>query len=90
MNEVGADPGATAARPAVGYGRVLLKISGEALLGERQYGVDPAFCAFIAGQVAAARAAGVEVGIVVGGGNIFRGRPPPPGGWTGRRAITSG
>ena len=58
---------------AHGYGRVLLKISGEALLGERQYGVDPAFCAFIAGQVGAARSAGVQVGIVVGGGNIFRG-----------------
>jgi len=55
------------------YGRILLKISGEALLGERQYGVDPAFCAFIAGQVGAACQAGVQVGIVVGGGNIFRG-----------------
>jgi uridylate kinase len=55
------------------YGRILLKISGEALLGERHYGVDPAFCAFIAGQVGAACQAGVQVGIVVGGGNIFRG-----------------
>ena len=55
------------------YGRILLKLSGEALLGERQYGVDPAVCAFIAKQVAAVRARGVEVGIVVGGGNIFRG-----------------
>lgn len=55
------------------YRRVLLKISGEALLGERQYGVDPAFCSFIARQVAAAVGDGVEVGIVVGGGNIFRG-----------------
>jgi uridylate kinase len=52
---------------------VLLKLSGEALLGDRQYGVDPAFCAFIAGQVAEIHALGVEVGIVVGGGNIFRG-----------------
>ena len=34
------------------YRRILLKLSGEALLGDRQYGVDPAFCAFIAGQVA--------------------------------------
>jgi uridylate kinase len=56
-----------------GYRRVLLKLSGEALLGSRQYGVDPEFCAFIAGQVAEVRAVGVEVGIVVGGGNIFRG-----------------
>ncbi len=55
------------------YRRILLKLSGEALLGERQYGVDPAFCAFIAQQVADVVAMGVEVGIVVGGGNIFRG-----------------
>jgi uridylate kinase len=55
------------------YRRILLKLSGEALLGERQYGVDPAFCAFIAQQVAVVRDMGVEVGIVVGGGNIFRG-----------------
>jgi uridylate kinase len=55
------------------YRRVLLKLSGEALLGDRQYGVDPAFCAFIARQVAEIHALGVEVGIVVGGGNIFRG-----------------
>jgi uridylate kinase len=55
------------------YGRILLKLSGEALLGSSQYGVDPAVCAFIASQVAAVRSRGVEVGIVVGGGNIFRG-----------------
>ena len=55
------------------YGRILLKLTGEALLGDRQYGVDPAVCASIARQVAAVRARGVEVGIVVGGGNIFRG-----------------
>ena len=36
----------------VQYKRILLKLSGEALLGDRQYGVDPGFCAFIAGQVA--------------------------------------
>ena len=74
MSETGARTAATASRVSTPrYGRVLLKISGEALLGERQYGVDPAFCAFIAGQVGAARAAAVQVGIVVGGGNIFRG-----------------
>ena len=55
------------------YHRILLKLSGEALLGSKQYGVDPAVCAFIAKQVSAVRARGVEVGIVVGGGNIFRG-----------------
>jgi len=55
------------------YRRVLLKLSGEALLGNRSYGVDPEFCAFIAGQVATVHATGVQIGIVVGGGNIFRG-----------------
>jgi uridylate kinase len=63
--------GAEVARPR--YRRILLKLSGEALLGTRQYGVDPNFCAFIAGQVAEVHRLGVEVGIVVGGGNIFRG-----------------
>jgi len=55
------------------YGRILLKLSGEALLGNRTYGVDPEFCAFIAHQVQMVHASGVEVAIVVGGGNIFRG-----------------
>jgi uridylate kinase len=55
------------------YRRILLKLSGEALLGERQYGVDPDFCVFVANQVAAVHARGVQTGIVVGGGNIFRG-----------------
>jgi uridylate kinase len=55
------------------YSRILLKLSGEALLGSRQYGVDPATCAFIAEQVRSVRDRGVQVAIVVGGGNIFRG-----------------
>jgi uridylate kinase len=70
--------GATAATPpsageGVRYKRILLKLSGEALLGNRSYGVDPAFCAFIARQVGEVHRLGVQVGIVVGGGNIFRG-----------------
>ncbi len=55
------------------YRRILLKLSGEALLGTRQYGVDPDFCAFIARQIAAVHSLGVQIGVVVGGGNIFRG-----------------
>jgi len=55
------------------YGRILLKLSGEALLGQRPYGVDPAFVAFIANQVSEVHRRGVQIGIVVGGGNIFRG-----------------
>ncbi len=79
MTADGQEPGTAAAAgvaPAaerLRYRRILLKLSGEALLGERQYGVDPAFCAFIASQVAEVRSQGVEIGIVVGGGNIFRG-----------------
>jgi uridylate kinase len=53
--------------------RVLLKLSGEALMGARQYGVDPEVVRSIAGQVAEAKQDGTEVAIVVGGGNIFRG-----------------
>ena len=63
----------TARTGSVRYRRILLKLSGEALLGDRPYGVDPAMCAFIAKQVGEVHATGVEVGIVVGGGNIFRG-----------------
>jgi uridylate kinase len=55
------------------YRRILLKLSGEALMGNRAYGVDPEFCAFVAEQVAHVHRLGVQVGIVVGGGNIFRG-----------------
>ncbi|MEO7117621.1 MAG: UMP kinase [Candidatus Limnocylindrales bacterium] len=58
---------------ATRYTRIVLKISGEALLGTRSYGVDPAVCSFIASQVKDVNAAGTEVAIVVGGGNIFRG-----------------
>ena len=69
----------TATGPSVGgteplrHRRILLKLSGEALLGDRQYGVDPAVCAFIAKQVVEVHRRGVQIGIVVGGGNIFRG-----------------
>jgi uridylate kinase len=53
--------------------RVLLKLSGEALMGDRQYGIDPDVVRGIAAQVAEARRDGIEVAVVVGGGNIFRG-----------------
>ena len=55
------------------YRRVLLKLSGEALVGDAGYGIDPAVVKRIASQVARVRAQAVEVAIVVGGGNIFRG-----------------
>ena len=69
----GPAPSAAAEAKPLRYQRILLKLSGEALLGDRQYGVDPAVCAFIARQVAEIHGAGVQIGIVVGGGNIFRG-----------------
>jgi uridylate kinase len=62
---------ATDAAPA--YGRVLLKLSGEALMGEREYGTDPERVRAIAEEVASVHRRGVEVAVVVGGGNIYRG-----------------
>jgi uridylate kinase len=53
--------------------RVLLKLSGEALMGEHEYGIDPDRVREIASQVAASASDGTQVAIVVGGGNIFRG-----------------
>ncbi len=53
--------------------RIVLKLSGEALLGERQYGIDPERITAVARQVAETVALGVETAIVVGAGNIFRG-----------------
>lgn len=55
------------------YKRVLLKLSGEALMGRLGYGIDPAVVDRLAGEVRDVRAAGVELCIVVGGGNIYRG-----------------
>ena len=55
------------------YTRVLLKLSGEALMGEQQFGVDPAVATQIAQDVGDIHALGVETAIVIGGGNIFRG-----------------
>ncbi|MDT8448716.1 MAG: UMP kinase [Wenzhouxiangellaceae bacterium] len=55
------------------YRRILLKLSGEALLGELEYGIDPKVSSRIAREVAEVAHAGVQVGIVIGGGNIFRG-----------------
>jgi uridylate kinase len=55
------------------YRRVLLKLSGEALMGEADYGIDPVLIKRIASEVAEVGRLGVEVAIVIGGGNIFRG-----------------
>jgi len=70
--EPGDDP-RPAVRPGAAFDRVVLKLSGEALMGGEPYGIDPERIAVIARQVHEAVARGVEVAIVVGAGNIFRG-----------------
>lgn len=55
------------------YKRILLKISGEVLTGERDYGIDPSVILEIAGEIKEVKNLGVETAIVIGGGNIFRG-----------------
>jgi uridylate kinase len=55
------------------YKRILVKLSGEALMGESDYGIDPVFLKRLAAEIAAVRSAGIEVALVVGGGNLFRG-----------------
>jgi len=55
------------------YRRVLLKLSGEALMGDLDYGIEPKVIQRIAAEIATAQKTGVEIAIVIGGGNIFRG-----------------
>jgi uridylate kinase len=57
----------------VQYRRVLLKLSGEALMGELDYGIEPTVIQRLAAEIATVREKGVEIAIVIGGGNIFRG-----------------
>ena len=61
------------ARKAPTYRRILLKLSGEALLGEKSFGIDRAFTDYLAHEIKQVHALGVQVSAVVGGGNIFRG-----------------
>ena len=62
------------------YRRILLKLSGEALMGAEDYGIDPAVIGRIAREIIEARDAGAEIGLVIGGGNIFRGAGLAAGG----------
>src|SRR5436190_879680 len=55
------------------YKRILLKLSGEALMGGRRTGIDPETLAGIADEIVAVQKAGVQIAVVIGGGNIFRG-----------------
>lgn len=63
----------TESSPEIKYKRILLKLSGEALMGKTEYGIDPNVLNRIAGEVKDLKSAGVEVAIVVGAGNYFRG-----------------
>jgi uridylate kinase len=58
---------------APAYHRILLKLSGEALMGAEDYGIDPKVISWLAKEILEVRETGVEVGVVIGGGNIFRG-----------------
>jgi uridylate kinase len=71
MSDGVATMAAPLARPA--YKRILLKISGEALMGPQQFGLHPPTVERIADEVASLHALGVEIAMVIGGGNIFRG-----------------
>jgi uridylate kinase len=70
----------TTAPDGIRYKRVLLKVSGEALMGQRDYGLDPDMVNRIANEVKAVIALGVQVSLVIGGGNIFRGVKGAAGG----------
>ena len=59
--------------PAPRYRRVLLKLSGEGLMGEREYGLDPKMVGMVAQEIKTVHEMGVQVCLVIGGGNIFRG-----------------
>jgi uridylate kinase len=63
----------TSANAGLKYSRVLFKVSGEALMGDQHFGIDPKVTARIARDIAEARDLGAQISVVIGGGNIFRG-----------------
>ena len=68
--------------------RIVLKLSGEALMGEADYGIDPKVLTRLAREIIEVQRAGVQVGVVIGGGNIFPARVLPPKAWIASPAIT--
>ncbi|HSH80202.1 MAG TPA: UMP kinase [Herpetosiphonaceae bacterium] len=72
------------------YKRILLKLSGEALAGERGYGVDPAVVDYISGEIQAMLKLGVQIAVVLGGGNIWRGNTAIAGGMDAPQAHYAG
>jgi hypothetical protein len=86
--EVATLPVATVRGPA--YRRILLKLSGEALMGDDPYGINREVIDRIVAEIAEVTRLEVEVAIVIGGGNIFRGVAPAPPASTGRPPTTWG
>ena len=72
---------------AVRYRRILLKLSGESFRGDKAFGIDPRAVSYLASQIKAARDLGVEMGVVVGGGNILRGAEEAEAGSMDRAAA---
>jgi uridylate kinase len=68
-----AAPAPTERPPGSAFHRVLLKLSGEALMGNQEYGLDPQRVAELAGEMVEVQEEGIELAIVVGAGNIYRG-----------------
>ena len=73
-------PNPETAMSTLKYRRILLKLSGEALMGDGDYGIDPNIINGLAREIIAVQQAGAEVGVVIGGGNIFRGAGLAAGG----------
>jgi uridylate kinase len=72
---------------ALTYRRILLKLSGESFRGDKTFGIDPKAVSYLASQIKAARDLGVEMGVVVGGGNILRGAEEAEAGSMDRAAA---
>src|SRR5690606_42101588 len=77
-------------RPWMHYKRILLKLSGEALMGDQKYGIDPKRLAEYADEIKTVVDKGVEVAIVLGGGNILRGLPGAGPGLDRVRGVRTG
>jgi uridylate kinase len=72
------------------YTRILLKISGEALMGDGAYGISPAMIQFVAQEIQTVQAQGIQLGLVIGAGNIFRGVAGAAGGMNRATADNMG
>jgi uridylate kinase len=70
------------------FKRILLKLSGEVLMGNQQFGIDTDFVAALAAEVKAAKETGLEICLVIGGATSFAAWPARPRAWTGPRPIT--